>query len=205
MEVRFPDIDWFCDNCDAYLNSQRNFDDRKYIWKCKKCGYKNSISAANIRHENPIFHNITGFFLGFMRSLLIYALSILFLSEIITKQEPISVFGHRLLYLVAVSYPVLILLSLFFERVIAKYGIHKPLKNWILTTIPSYIFGDIIRPFQEVLGFPFALVNLIRLKLKGITFKKYFRKKCLYAVVYLCLILLILVLVWKSGLFALFM
>lgn len=46
---RFPGIDWYCDKCGAFLNSQKNFDDHKYIWKCRECGYKNSISWANIR------------------------------------------------------------------------------------------------------------------------------------------------------------
>ena len=48
-EPRFPGIDWYCDHCGALLNSQKNFDDHKYVWKCKECGYKNSISWDNIR------------------------------------------------------------------------------------------------------------------------------------------------------------
>ena len=27
MGNRFPDVDWFCDRCDAHLNSQIDFDD----------------------------------------------------------------------------------------------------------------------------------------------------------------------------------
>lgn len=204
MEIRFPDVDWFCDNCDAYLNNQRNFDDRKYIWKCKKCGYKNSISAANIRYENPILHNVIGFILGFMRSFLVYTIVILFISEIISKQKYVSIFGYRVLFLSVAFYPVLIVLSLFFERVIAKYGVHKPLGKWIGATIPAYVIGDFLRPLQEVLGFPLALLNLVRLKLKGITFKKYFQKKCLYATAYLCLLIVVFVLFWKSGIWELF-
>ncbi len=46
---RFPGIVWHCDNCGAYLNIQTGFDDQKRIWKCTECGYKNSISASNIR------------------------------------------------------------------------------------------------------------------------------------------------------------
>lgn len=45
---RFPDVDWWCDHCNAYLNDQSGFDDHKYIWKCTDCGYKNSISSDNI-------------------------------------------------------------------------------------------------------------------------------------------------------------
>ena len=48
-EPRFPGIDWYCDHCGALLNSQKNFDDHKYVWKCKECGFKNSISWDNIR------------------------------------------------------------------------------------------------------------------------------------------------------------
>lgn len=48
MNSRFPDIDWWCDRCGAYLNSQMNFDDHHYIWRCTECKHKNSICASNI-------------------------------------------------------------------------------------------------------------------------------------------------------------
>ena len=48
MSERFPDTDWYCDRCGVYLNSQSGFDDHHYIWQCTECGYKNSISLANI-------------------------------------------------------------------------------------------------------------------------------------------------------------
>lgn len=48
MAKRFENVDWFCDNCNAYLNDQANFDDHHYVWKCTECGYKNSISRDNI-------------------------------------------------------------------------------------------------------------------------------------------------------------
>lgn len=48
-EPRFPGIDWYCDHCGALLNTQKGFDDHKYTWKCKECGYKNSISSDNIK------------------------------------------------------------------------------------------------------------------------------------------------------------
>ena len=48
MSERFSGIDWFCDCCDTYLNSQPGFDDHKYTWKCTNCGHKNSISRDNI-------------------------------------------------------------------------------------------------------------------------------------------------------------
>lgn len=34
MNERFPDVDWYCDRCNAYLNIQPGFDDHHYIWKC---------------------------------------------------------------------------------------------------------------------------------------------------------------------------
>lgn len=46
---KFPGIVWYCDKCRAYLSGQLGFDDHKSTWKCTKCGYKNSISASNIR------------------------------------------------------------------------------------------------------------------------------------------------------------
>lgn len=48
MGARFPDIDWYCDRCNAYLNDQPGFDDHKYTWKCTECGHKNSISSDDI-------------------------------------------------------------------------------------------------------------------------------------------------------------
>lgn len=54
MSERFPDIDWWCDKCGAYLNSQVGFDDHKYIWKCTECGFKSSISGDNIRYDESV-------------------------------------------------------------------------------------------------------------------------------------------------------
>lgn len=48
MSDRFPNIDWYCDRCNAYLNEQPGFDDHKYTWKCTECGHKNSISSDDI-------------------------------------------------------------------------------------------------------------------------------------------------------------
>ena len=48
MEDRFPDVDWYCDYCVAYLNMQTDFSGNKYIWKSEECGRKSSISSDNI-------------------------------------------------------------------------------------------------------------------------------------------------------------
>lgn len=45
---RFEDVDWWCDRCGAYLNSQPGFNDHHYVWKCTECGFKSSISKDNI-------------------------------------------------------------------------------------------------------------------------------------------------------------
>lgn len=57
MGERFPDIDWYCDRCNSYLNSQSDFDDNKYIWECTECGHKNSISRTNIYDSEDDFKN----------------------------------------------------------------------------------------------------------------------------------------------------
>ncbi len=57
MEIRFFGIDWWCDRCNAYLNNQEGFDDRKYIWKCTECGHKNSISEDNIYESKEDYLN----------------------------------------------------------------------------------------------------------------------------------------------------
>ena len=58
MSERFPEIDWWCDRCGAYLNDQDGFDDHKYIWKCTECGHKNSISASNIYESHEDYLNV---------------------------------------------------------------------------------------------------------------------------------------------------
>ena len=52
MLERFPGVDWYCDGCSEHLNAQIGFDDHKYTWRCTSCGYKSSISKANIRTTN---------------------------------------------------------------------------------------------------------------------------------------------------------
>lgn len=76
-EPRFPGIDWYCDHCGAHLNSQDHFDDHKYTWKCKECGYKNSISWDNINPDDnratKFMLRILGFlsFVGFQSSIML--------------------------------------------------------------------------------------------------------------------------------------
>lgn len=51
MADRFPDVDWYCDGCDEYLNFQSGFDDHHQTWICAECGHANSISAGEIISE----------------------------------------------------------------------------------------------------------------------------------------------------------
>lgn len=42
-------FDWYCDNCDEYLNEQEGFENNKGKWKCTKCGFENIISKENLK------------------------------------------------------------------------------------------------------------------------------------------------------------
>lgn len=44
MSARFPDVDWYCDVCDAALGDQPGFDDSNDTWPCAACGHDNPIS-----------------------------------------------------------------------------------------------------------------------------------------------------------------
>ena len=43
------DIDWYCDECDAYLNDQSGFNPYASSFTCKKCGCVNDITKDNVR------------------------------------------------------------------------------------------------------------------------------------------------------------
>ena len=44
----FPDIDWYCDDCGDYLNSQSGFYDGCGNWTCTVCGHINPINEGAI-------------------------------------------------------------------------------------------------------------------------------------------------------------
>ena len=69
MTERFADPDWWCDRCGAHLNSQNNFDDYKYTWKCTECGFKNSISKDNIYESHEEYYNTGDDDSGLLRSI----------------------------------------------------------------------------------------------------------------------------------------
>lgn len=47
-KVNVLGIDWYCDECDAYLNSQSGFDPYDDSWTCSKCGYENSLTKDDV-------------------------------------------------------------------------------------------------------------------------------------------------------------
>ncbi len=63
---RFPGVVWYCDHCNAVLNSQDHFDDHKYTWKCKNCGFKNSISWDSISADDSFVTKLLLYFIGFL-------------------------------------------------------------------------------------------------------------------------------------------
>ena len=42
------EIDWYCDECGAYLNDQLNFNPYDNEWTCTECGYVNDITKDNV-------------------------------------------------------------------------------------------------------------------------------------------------------------
>lgn len=46
------DTDWYCDECNDYLNDQRGFSTKKGSWKCRKCGHVNSIHYYDILNRD---------------------------------------------------------------------------------------------------------------------------------------------------------
>lgn len=49
---KFPNIDWYCDSCNDYLNSQSGFYDGCGNWTCTNCGHINPIAEDEINWED---------------------------------------------------------------------------------------------------------------------------------------------------------
>lgn len=45
---KFPDVYWYCDECESLLNVQKGFNDRSGKWRCAKCGFINSIDEDHL-------------------------------------------------------------------------------------------------------------------------------------------------------------
>lgn len=54
---KFPGIDWYCDDCGDYLNSQSGFHDGCGDWTCTKCGQINPINEDEIIWDNGFVGN----------------------------------------------------------------------------------------------------------------------------------------------------
>lgn len=48
MPLRVDECDWYCDECDALLNDQEDFDLYCGVWECTECGHKNKIAESEI-------------------------------------------------------------------------------------------------------------------------------------------------------------
>ncbi len=50
-QIDLSEIDWYCDNCNAYLNIQTGFNANCGSWECEECGYENLIDESEIIWE----------------------------------------------------------------------------------------------------------------------------------------------------------
>lgn len=183
---RFPGIDWWCDRCDAFLNDQENFDDHHYVWKCTECGYKNSISSANIIWGKPVFEPF-GKILGWLRSVVVYAIIAVLIQIFLNADVPLVTYilPYRI-YLYS-GYAALIVISMIFEKAIAKYCSEMNILYYILSTPFVNLWSDICRPFNAV----FNAINVIK------TFSIYKKYLFLFGelidlIIYLPLVILII-------------
>ncbi len=155
---RFPGIDWYCDKCSAYLNDQEGFDDHKYVWKCRKCGYKNSLSWDNISVGSKLSSCI-GIILLFAGIVNVYLLiaSILSMAGVAVsipyKWLTYFKFLQPTLFLhsfwpYAIAFVLLVILGLLFERFVANY--HPDKKLWVLRSFIYYFWLWISGPVREL-------------------------------------------------------
>lgn len=49
--MRFPDVDWWCDECIASLNDQPGFTDENDEWTCTECGHVTRITSNNLMSD----------------------------------------------------------------------------------------------------------------------------------------------------------
>lgn len=42
-------VDWYCDDCNAYMNTQVGFESVGSSWVCTNCGCINDTTASNLR------------------------------------------------------------------------------------------------------------------------------------------------------------
>ena len=147
-QPRFPGIDWYCDHCGDLLNNQKGFDDHKYIWQCRKCGYKNSISVANISPATSPFTKKLYQLFGFIDGTLMYTITMLLITCAF-RRELIGRVTHFIGYLL-LSLVFMTIISVLFEY--RLYHRKKDIKTFF------YLFfrdlkEDIIEPLATIFNF----------------------------------------------------
>ena len=60
MEKRFPGIEWYCDRCQARLDTQKGFHDFVHVWKCTNCGFRNRIEIDEIYDSEKDYQDGNG-------------------------------------------------------------------------------------------------------------------------------------------------
>ncbi|WP_409047920.1 hypothetical protein AB2L57_01910 [Microbacterium sp. HA-8] len=52
--MRFPNVDWWCDECTAFLADQQGFTDESDEWICAICGHSTPIAADNVLSDEQV-------------------------------------------------------------------------------------------------------------------------------------------------------
>ena len=52
-------IDWYCDNCNAYMNNQAGFNRIGGWWTCTECGTHNDVSLGNTIWDEESLDSMT--------------------------------------------------------------------------------------------------------------------------------------------------
>lgn len=53
------DMDWYCDNCNTFMNNQNGFNRSGGWWTCAKCGTHNDVSLGNTRWDEESLNSMT--------------------------------------------------------------------------------------------------------------------------------------------------
>ena len=144
-EPRFPGIKWYCDHCNAYLNDQPGFDDHKYIWKCCECGYKTSISLANINRGTNAFSSFLLQLLGLFSAISLHT----------TVMLCIAIWGFHankkiyfpLMFVFAGVYIILLIIAIITE---IHYRKNISSKKSIITICLRDIYEDLFEPIFTI-------------------------------------------------------
>ena len=145
-EPRFPGIVWWCDNCGACLSDQKGFDDHKYTWKCRECGFKNSISWDNICSGDSAATKLLLHILGFMSYVGLWTSIMLGVSMIAFKAD-------TKVYL----FPFLICLGMYLVSFVATILVDFGLRHVPFST--KNLVGIILRNLREDLLSPIMFVK----------------------------------------------